>query len=119
LGDRLLTESELRNETEQSVANSFGPAFARSVFALKTDVWSGPIESGYGLHLVRVWKLQKSQLPALSQVRSRVVEEWQREQEQSAKDRYLGELRKKYDIVADEEIKALIAPRATTRTADR
>jgi hypothetical protein len=52
-------------------------------------------------------------------VRVRVVEDWKRDQEQSAKERYLGELRKKYDIVADEGIRALIAPAATARTADR
>jgi hypothetical protein len=116
LGDRLLIESEFRDETEQSISNSFGPGFAQAVFALQTDVWSGPIESGYGLHLVRVTTLQQARLPAFSEVRARVVEEWKREQEQLTKERYLGELRKKYDIVADEEVKALIAPSIATRS---
>ena len=116
LGDRLLIESEFRDETEQSISNSFGPGFAQAVFALQTDVWSGPIESGYGLHLVRVSTLQEARLPAFSEVRARVVEEWKREQEQLTKERYLGELRKKYDIVADEEVKALIAPSIATRS---
>ena len=51
-----------------------------------------------------------------SEVRARVAEEWRREQEKLAKERYLAELRKKYDIVADEAIKALIAPPAAART---
>jgi hypothetical protein len=119
LGDRLLIQSEFRDETEQSISNSFGPGFARAAFALKTGAWSGPIESGYGLHLVRVSALREAQLPVLSEVRARVAEEWKREQEQAAKERYLGELRKKYDIVADEDVKALIAPAATARTADQ
>ena len=111
LGDRLLIESEFRDETEQSISNAFGSGFARTVFVLKTGTWSGPIESGYGLHLVRVSTLQEARLPALSEVRERVVADWKREQEQSAKERYLSELRKKYDVVADEEVKALITPR--------
>jgi hypothetical protein len=115
-GDRLLIESEYRDETGQSIANAFGPDFARAVFALDTDAWSGPIESGYGLLLVRVSARREARLPALSEVSTRVVEEWRREQEQSAKERYLGELRKKYDVVADEEVKALIAPAATPGT---
>ena len=119
LGDRLLIESEFRDETEQSISNSFGPGFARAAFALKTDAWSGPIESGYGLHLVRVSAVQEARLPPLSEVRARVVEDWKREQEQSAKERYLAELRKKYDIVADENVEALIAPATTARTADQ
>jgi hypothetical protein len=48
----------------------------------------------------------------LSEVRERVVEEWRREQEKLAKDRYLGELRKKYGVVADEAVKPLLAPAA-------
>jgi hypothetical protein len=119
LGDRLLIESEFRDETEQSISSSFGPGFARAAFALKAGAWSGPIESGYGLHLVRVSALREAQMPPLSEIRARVAEEWKREQEQAAKERYLGELRKKYDIVADEEVKALIAPAATARAADQ
>jgi hypothetical protein len=113
LGDRLLIDTEFHDESELSISNAFGPGFVRAVFALKTDAWSGPIESGYGLHLVRVSALQEAQSPPLSQVRARAVEDWKREQQQSAKERYLGELRKKYDVVAEEEVKALIAPAAS------
>jgi hypothetical protein len=119
LGDRLLIESELRDETEQSLSNAFGPGFARAVLAIKTDMWSGPIESGYGLHLVRVSALQDAKLPPLIEVRARVVEEWKREQEQLAKERYLAELRKKYDIVVGDDIKALVAPAPGERAADK
>jgi hypothetical protein len=107
-GDPLLLESEFRDETEQSVSNAFGPGFARAVFAFSTGTWSGPIESGYGVHLVRISARQDARLLSLSDVRDRVVSDWKREQEQSAKQRYLDELRKKYDIVAAREVKALI-----------
>jgi parvulin-like peptidyl-prolyl isomerase len=119
LGDRLLIDSEFHDETEQSISNAFGPGFARAAFGLKTAAWSGPIESGYGLHLVRVSALQEARLPPLSEVRTRVVEDWRREQEQSAKALYLAELRKKHDIVADEDVKALIAPATTAGAADQ
>jgi hypothetical protein len=119
LGDRLLIDSELRDETEQSISNAFGPAFARAVFGLEPGTWSGPIESGYGLHLVRVSNLREARLPPLAEVRARVVEDWNRQQEQLAKERYLGELRKKYDIVADEDVKALIAPPVSAATVGR
>jgi hypothetical protein len=109
LGDRLLTETEFRDETEQSISSVFGSGFARAVFGLDTTTWSGPIESGYGLHLVRVSALQGAQVPPLSEMRERVAAEWKREQEVRAKDRYLAELRRKYDIVADAEVTALIA----------
>jgi hypothetical protein len=116
LGDRLLIESEFSDETEQAISGAFGPDFARAVFSLETGAWSGPIQSGYGLHLVRVSRLQEARLLPLSEVRARVAQEWRREQDKSAKDRYLAELRSKYRIVADEAAKSLIAPTATART---
>ena len=114
----MLIESEFHDETEQSIAGAFGPGFARAAFALETGAWSGPVESGYGLHLVRVSQLREGQLPEISQIRERVVEDWKRVQEKSAKERYLAGLRKKYDIVADEPTRALIAPAAIARMAD-
>jgi hypothetical protein len=116
LGDRLLIETEFNDETEQAISGAFGPDFARAVFSLETGAWSGPIQSGYGLHLVRVSRLQEARLLPLSEVRARVAQEWRREQDKSAKDRYLAELRSKYRIVADEAAKSLIAPTATAKT---
>jgi parvulin-like peptidyl-prolyl cis-trans isomerase-like protein len=119
LGDRLLLESEFRDETEQSISSAFGLGFARAVFALKSNAWSGPIESGYGLHLVRVLALQEARLPSLSEVRARVLEDWKREKEQIAKERYLAQLRRKYDVVVDDDVKPFIAPALSDRIADK
>jgi hypothetical protein len=119
LGDGLLIASDFRDETEQAVSGIFGPGFARAVFALKTGIWSGPIESEYGVHLARVSAVQKTQRPALFDMRERVAADWRRERERSAKERYLGELRKKYEVVADEEVKALIAPAAIAGTTSQ
>ena len=119
LGDRLLIESEFRDETRQAIANVFGPGFAQAVFALEADVWSGPIESGYGLHLVSVSARQEPHAPSFSEVRARVLEDWRREQERLAKERYLGELRKKYTVVVADDIQALVGPAASTRVADQ
>lgn len=110
LGDRLLVEAEFNDETEQSISGVFGPDFARAVFSLKPGVWGGPIESAYGPHLVRVSALREARLRPLSEVRERVADEWKREQEKSAKERYLAELRSKYDLVVDDTVRPLISP---------
>jgi hypothetical protein len=110
IGDRTLIQAEFRDETAQALSSALGPHFARAVFSLKPGEWSGPIESGYGLHLVRVSSVQEPQLPPLSDVRARVMEEWKNEQENLAKERYLAELRKKYGVVADEIVGSLVGP---------
>ena len=110
IGDRTLIETEFRDETAQVVSSVLGPQFAQAVFSLKPGEWSGPIESGYGLHLVRVSSVQEPQLLPLSKVRTRVMEEWRNEQEKLAMDRYLAELRKKYGVVVDEIVELLVGP---------
>jgi len=117
LGDRLLIDTEFNDESEKSISGTFGAAFARAVFALEPGAWSGPIESGYGLHLVRVSALEQAQGRSFSEAREDVVEEWRRAQETSARERYLAELRKKYDVVVDEAVRSLVVPAATAKTA--
>jgi hypothetical protein len=119
LGDRSLIETEFRDETERAVAGVFGAAFAQAVFALEPGNWTGPIESGYGLHLVRVVALRKGETRPLSEVRARVIEEWRREQEKSALERYLAELRKKYNVIIDDTVKPLVAPPTPLKVADQ
>lgn len=108
-GDSSLIEPELENETEQSISSRLGADFARAVFTLEPGTWSGPIQSGYGLHLVRVGVAAPAQLLPLSDVRARVIEAWMRDRENSLKEQHLAGLRKKYTIVADEMAMTLVA----------
>lgn len=111
-GDSLLIESELENETEQSVAGRFGVDFARAMFSLEPGTWSGPIQSGYGFHLVRVGVVTPAQLRPLAEARPRVIEAWMRDREKSLKEQYLADLRKKYTVVADETAMSLLTTAA-------
>ncbi len=63
-GDRFLLGPEFHDESEQIVSNAFGREFAEAVFGLTPGSWSGPIGSGYRLHLVRVSALQDGSTPS-------------------------------------------------------
>jgi parvulin-like peptidyl-prolyl isomerase len=89
-GDRFLLGHDFILEDEQSVASQFGADFARAVFAVQPGRWHGPIESGYGLHLVRVSAKQPAQLRAFADVREQVLEEWRREQQKTAEEQYMA-----------------------------
>lgn len=117
IGDRFLLASAFDDEDERSVSGTFGPDFARALFELKPGVWSGPVASGFGVHLVHVSALQGSATRSFAEMRGELLEEWRREQEQIAKERYFAELRKKYDIVFDDKVKPLAAPATTTSRA--
>jgi parvulin-like peptidyl-prolyl cis-trans isomerase-like protein len=109
-GDRLLLDAEFRDADEPTVASAFGPDFARAVFVLRPGAWHGPIESGYGLHLVYVGKSQAARRREFADVRSQVLEHWRDQQQREGEKRYFARLMQKYNVVVDDSVKSLVGP---------
>jgi len=100
-GDAFMGGYSFNNETDFGVARIFGQTFARSLFQLPVGEWSGPVESGYGLHLVRVDSRIDAQTPSLDQARDKVRSEWLAEQQRKTNDLLYSELRKRYEITIE------------------
>ncbi|HEX2429688.1 MAG TPA: peptidylprolyl isomerase [Aestuariivirgaceae bacterium] len=109
LGDRLLLGSSFENMDEQSLAASFGAGFARTVIGLEPGMWSGPIRSGYGIHLVQVTHRMPGKERRFEEVRDHVEREWRRSRKDAAKAAYLVKLRDKYGVTVDDRIEALVS----------
>jgi hypothetical protein len=114
LGDSTMLERDHAGADEQAVASQFGDAFSREVFSLETGQWRGPVVSGYGFHLVRVSTRQDAQPRPFEAVRAQVLEDWQRDQQAKAGERFFTGLLKKYSVVVDESVKPLIGPLVET-----
>jgi hypothetical protein len=97
-----LLESEFRDADPQTVAATFGPQFARAVFELEPGAWHGPIESGYGQHLVRVSSAQPAQPRDFADVRPLVVERWREQESRAVEERFFEQLKAKYKVVVEE-----------------
>src|SRR4030095_16411871 len=69
LGDSLLLPREFTAEPQRGVASQFGQEFAIELAKVKVGGWSGPIQSGYGTHLVLVTGRTEGRLAALDEVR--------------------------------------------------
>jgi hypothetical protein len=108
LGDRLMVEAEFRDADGQAVAAAFGPDFARAVFELPPGEWRGPVESGYGLHLVRVAAAQPAQRRDFAEVRPLVLERWRERHQREAEARFYQRLMAKYEVVLDDSVKATV-----------
>jgi hypothetical protein len=76
LGDSFLLERSFEKLSLSDVKKTFGEQFASAVAALPLGVWQGPIESGYGTHLVFVTQRSEGRLPALDEIRDQVRREW-------------------------------------------
>lgn len=97
-GDATLLPGTLTKASEREVAAAFGADFAADLFASTGDAWIGPIASSYGLHLVRVEERIPARRPALEQIRRAVEIEYEAAQRAEARQRFLQELRGRYEV---------------------
>lgn len=65
--------------TSRVVDGSFGLGFSQKLDELKVGEWQGPVESGLGLHLLRLDSRVEGVLPELTDIRSTVEREWANE----------------------------------------
>ena len=80
LGDPFMFQDYYGDRAPDDVAKTFGPGFARALFQLTPGAWAGPIESGYGWHLVWVDALTPARAPAFEEVEPDVRTAWIEEQ---------------------------------------
>jgi hypothetical protein len=99
VGDATLVQEGFRLVTQSDIARQFGEDFARQVTALAPGVWTGPLYSGLGGHLVKVTEHQEGRLPELAEVRSQVEREYMAQRRQKMKDIAYRRLREKYEVV--------------------
>ena len=59
------------DRTPEELEKEFGPQFAAAVQKLKPGSWQGPVESGYGWHLVFVDSVIPGRIPAFEEVEAR------------------------------------------------
>ncbi len=81
------------------LAKDFGPGFARALFGLKSGAWQGPIESGYGWHLVFVDTAIPGRVPAFEEVEQDVKTAWLGNQKQEAWQKAYKAIRAKYTVL--------------------
>ncbi|MEE4273660.1 MAG: peptidylprolyl isomerase [Thermoanaerobaculales bacterium] len=108
LGDRIMLQPVYERVTTTELASIFGERFAEAVVDLSPDAWSGPIRSGYGVHLVRLTELEPSRVPSWTEVRSQVARDIKYEAATAAKEQVYQEIAQSYRVVTDAEVAALL-----------
>ncbi len=101
LGDPLLLDSQFSNVSASEVARQFGDKFAARLSGISPGQWQGPIESGYGLHVVLVSERTEGRLPALADVREAVAREWASARRLDANQKFYQELLKRYTVTIE------------------
>lgn len=99
LGDRFVFESSYGNETPEQVGQLFGKGFAEALFKLPPGSWQGPVESGYGWHLVFVDSLTQGRLPTFAEIEPAVKSEWSTEWQAEARQKWYETVKARYEIL--------------------
>jgi hypothetical protein len=107
-GDPVLLEHSYAELDPSAVGSLFGAEFASAVFALTPGMWSGPVKSAFGVHLVRVTQLRPASTHGLEEARPAVTEDWRRERARQTKTAYLARLREKYGVVIEDDAQAAL-----------
>ena len=103
LGDAISLPRSVENETRDRLAAGFGSNFVDGLDGLKLPLgqWSPPLASGFGLHLVRLRKLESSGKPMLAEVREQVANDWRAETKTRRGDQAYQALLDQYTIRID------------------
>ena len=75
----LSVSGSMENASWDDIARQFGDAFPESLRSQPQGRWSGPVQSGFGWHAVRVRDVVASNTPPLSHIRQRVYNDWRAE----------------------------------------
>jgi len=114
-GDRLMLRPAYQNVSQPEIAKLLGPGFAGVVTLLETGIWSGPIESGYGVHLVRLDEVILRPRPTFDSVRAKIREAWIAEQIDELSERFISERMARYKIIIEDgEAPVAVATRSAT-----
>jgi hypothetical protein len=92
------------NASAMTVSGQFGENFKDLLFSLETGQWTGPVESPFGVHLVKIDKLVEGRVPALDEVRDVVQREWLLDRRKAAQQAFFDSLRDKYTITIEDHV---------------
>ena len=100
-GDAIMLPPYVSVSPLSMIDRQFGDGFAAQIENLETGTWQGPVQSGYGFHLVMVHTRQAGSHPALQDIRAVVERELMAEREEQLKEETYARLREKYEIVLE------------------
>jgi len=98
LADPFMFQEYYRDRAPDYLGKEFGPVFALAVVKLPAGSWQGPIESGFGWHLVYVDTKVPGRVPSFEEIEGNVKTAWLSEQKATAWEKAYRDMRAKYTV---------------------
>jgi hypothetical protein len=99
LADPFMFQEYYRDRAPEFLGKEFGPKFALAVAKLPPGSWQGPIESGFGWHLLFVDTLVPGRVPAFEEIEPDVKTAWLAEQKARSWEQAYKDMRAKYTVL--------------------
>jgi len=98
LGDQSLINHSAGLSPLWKIKKDYGQAFGKQLLNLEPGRWTGPLRSGFGLHLVFVDKRVVQPLPQLQDIRDTVKRDWAVALQKRLKDEAYARIRERYTV---------------------
>jgi peptidyl-prolyl cis-trans isomerase C len=121
IADPFMFKSYYGDATPEQLAKEFGPQFAETLFTREPRAWHGPVQSGYGWHLLWIESVEPGRVPAFEEVEPSVKSAWLDNRYREVKQAALDEMRSRYDVVVpsldDMDLQGLAGPQPAASAA--
>lgn len=101
VGDRTPLPERFDDAARDRIQVLFGQAMTEAVFTLVPGEWTGPFESDFGQHVVRVLARSEPRQPTFAEAREQAAEVFAVERRNSANAAAFEEMRARYDVVVE------------------
>jgi len=101
LGDPFLLEHYFEATPASEIGKQFGEKFAANLSELSPGRWQGPVESGYGQHLVFVSGRTEGRVPELAEVRDAVSRDFANARRLEANRKFYEAMLKRYVVTIE------------------
>jgi len=92
---------DLGSASRSEIDRQFGDGFSDALLKAPAGQWTGPVLSGFGLHLVRVSQVQAGGSPRLEDVRQAVENDWRAATRADREAKAYQDLLKGYDVAIE------------------
>jgi peptidyl-prolyl cis-trans isomerase C len=99
LADPFMFQEYYADTVPEQLAKEFGPNFATAIFKLKPGSWQGPIESGYGWHLIWIESIVPGRTPNFEEVEPDVRAAWLADKKAEQWRTAYAKMRAKYEVL--------------------
>lgn len=102
-GDTFNLQSYFLQRSKSELSMLFQGEFAKFAFLSEPNKWQGPVNSGYGMHIIYIHEKQIGITPEFEEIKDRIREDWMIEKQKGINNIYIDGLLSRYEIIFENQ----------------